>query len=195
MKFFTFQEVIISIISALILGIIFGCIYSASGILFYSLRKLISSVSAVYRNIDAFSKETVKKILSHKSFSKLSRLGENLCDAAVFLFFGISSLVLVYLTLDGVFRAYVFAVLIFAFVISVKTLGKSFCVLFDYIFRYLFKLVIYIEYLFLYPVNFIIKSLKTIIIKICAPIGKRIDEIKFRNTTNRKIMEIKKILD
>lgn len=193
MKFFTVEEIIFSVVFSLILGIAFGCIFSTSEAIFSSLNKLIFSPAAVYRKINNFSKESVEEIILYKPTSKLSHFSENIRDAILFSFFGIATLILVYITLDGIFRLYIAVTIAIAFILAKKTLGKLFCKIFERVFQCLYKSLVYIEYFILYPIHFILKFFKIRFIKLWRPINIRLTEKKNESLINKKISEIKNI--
>ena len=193
MKFFTLTEIIRSVILAFILGISFGCIHSASEKVFSSFSRLLSSVPSVYRKINTFSRASVEELLNRKSESKLTKLTSNICDAIIFTVFGICSLVLFYITLDGVFRIYVVTTLICGFFLAKKTLGNGFSRLYDWIFKILYRFILYVEYFALYPVYITVAFFKRFFIKIITPIKKRINKKRRLILERKKILEIKKV--
>ena len=192
MKFFTVEEIFYSIFFSFALGILCGCIFSASDVIFTSLNKVIISPLGVYRKIGCFSKKSVEELILYKPKTKATNLTKNILEAILFSFFGIGMLILVYSTLDGVFRLYVLITVALAFVLAKKTLGKLFCKTFERVFRYLYKALIYVEYFILYPVNFVFKFLKAKFIKAWRPIKAKITERRVQALINKKISEIKK---
>ena len=192
MKFFTSAEIIRSVVLAFTLGVFFGCIYSASGRIFSSLSRLLSSAPLVYRKIKSFSKTVVAELLYQKSESHLTNIALNVCDAIVFSAFGISSLILFYIALDGVFRIYVAATLIFGFFLAKKTIGSVFCRLYDWVFGFFYRFILYVEYTALYPVYIIVNFIKMIFAKVINPIKRRIGKRRRNSLKRKKINEIKK---
>ncbi len=194
MKFFTLQEIIYSVLSSFTLGLFYGCIYSASEVISSSVHKLIFSVPNVYLKADGFTKAKVKEIISDKPETKLTRFSENLTDAVIFTVFGIGALLLIYITLDGVFRIYVVVALVTAFILARKTLGKLFCALFERIFQILYTGIVCVEYLLLYPVRLFVNFIKETLGRIMRPIERKIIKKRSLLLSQKKILEIKKII-
>lgn len=192
MKFFTVQEIIKSILFSFITGVGFGCIYSASEVVFSSIRKIIYSLPAVFHSIPVFSKSFVETVVKQKSSTKFSRLSENIRDAIIFTFFGAVTLILMYLILDGIFRIYVIFILIAGFILSQKTIGSLFCRAFDFLFRFVYKILIYIEYLFLYPFYNVYSVIRALVKKIAGRISRYKINRRTDSLIKRKIMEINK---
>lgn len=192
MIFFSPSEIIYSIAYSFVLGIIFGCIYSASEVIFSSLNKLVRSVPTVYKNITTFSKKTVRDMLSVKYDSSISNFYKNIKDAVLFLFFGISTIILIYITLDGVFRLYVLLTLTASFILAKKTLGTIFCTLFEAVFRRFYIFVVYLEYFTLYPIRIFINYFKKILYRSLRPINAKIKKVRINKLIKRKINEVAK---
>jgi hypothetical protein len=128
-----------------------------------------------------------------KFFPKKIFLPQNIIDFIAFMFFGISSILLIYIVQDGIFRFYIVILIIFSGILSSKTLGNAFCRilnrLFDIIYLFLFKLFL----ILLFPVYKITEGIINLCKKFYYPIQIKKQYRKHKAITANKIREIKQI--
>ncbi len=124
MIYFKTSEIIFSIYSSAILGVIFGILYSSSLETLGYLKKFISLPFQCLKNARKFSVKRIFIISFEKNNTKISKISKNIYEFLIFTLFGCFTIILSYIALDGVFRLYVLVIIGFFFMISKSTIGN-----------------------------------------------------------------------
>jgi len=194
MKFFAFFEILRSVFLSAVTGFIFGCIYMASERIFLAVRKIIYLVPNVISCYKDFSYGTVYKKIKKQNIVKFTPVTQNIYEAILFLLFGIYTVLLTYIVLDGVFRIYILITVILFFFVAKKSIGNIFAKLFDKVFANLYFIFFLAFTVFIFPIykfiNVIVKFSKRVLMPL------QIFYLKWRSEKLiiKKKMEINKIL-
>ncbi len=164
MIFFTFSDFLNSIFLSSFTGIIFGCFYVASKSILISIKKFVVIFKDVYI---AFK---YKKRVMKDSYIHLSVVSSNIYEFILFSFFGLSTITVIYLTLDGVFRAYVVLIALLSFFISKNTVGTLFSKLYTYIFNKFYIVLFETLYIMLAPFLMLFNLIYSLIKKAILPL-------------------------
>ena len=183
MRYFTAHEIIRSLMVSIAFGLSCGCIYTASVSIFSAIKRLLLIIPSVFRKLNGSVCETVK--------SRKEKLGffKNLAELFLFLFFGICLNLLIYVTLDGVFRLYVPIVACIFFVVGKKSAGRIFEICFNYIFNLIYKLLFGMLSVILTPVYKLSRKLAALIsARLFSPVNACILTYNSNRLQKRKIM-------
>ena len=183
MRFFTTFEILNSILISILTGTFFGCVYSASESIFSAIRVMI------YIPIDAHNRICTKNSLRQKNKEGNFKFHilKNILEALLFLFFGVGVILMLYLTLDGVFRFYVITIVAIFFILGKNTLGEPFRKIFDCVFKKIYLILYNVVYFIMLPIYKAFLFLKKHIIKLILPL-----KIKIVNFKSKKLIKKKK---
>lgn len=124
MIYFETSEIIFSIYTSAILGLVFGFIYSSSLETLGYVKKFIYLPFQSAKNAVNFSIKRIFIISFEKNNSKIGKVSKNLYEFLIFTIFGCITILLSYVALDGVFRLYVLVIIGLFFILSKRTLGN-----------------------------------------------------------------------
>lgn len=193
MKFFSAVEILNSLFFSIIFGIISGCIYKSSVCIMCAIKKTILIPFDSLRLSGVFSLNKVINKCKNRKSVKLTLIEENIFEAILFSLFGLSTIFIIYIFLDGVFRFYIILTVVIFFIISVKTIAKWFEYVFEKIYGkiYFFELLIFSTLLF--PIIKVFSFVYYKIIKITAPLKMKYKISKSLCIEKKKINEIFKL--
>ena len=190
MKFFTTSEIFRSVIFAVLSGTLFGCIYKSSESLIFSLKKTLFLLIDSFDLSSNFTISKFKEIKSKRRSLKMSVLAKNIFEGIMFSLFGIATLLVLYICLDGIFRLYIIFITIIFFLLSQKTIAQYFSRIIEIIFNKVYSLLLFLLSLILIPFSKIIKVLKQMIKRIILPIKLKLKRERSLYLVKKKIKEI-----
>lgn len=189
MKFFATFEILQSVLLAAAAGLIFGCVYRASERIFFAFGKLLSLIPSVISTLGNFSRKAVKEKIRRKNTGMATPLMRNLFEAIVFLIFGIATLLLFYIALDGVFRVYVLITVVIFFVFAKRSLGKAFADIFDRIFFCIYYVLFISVGVILIPMYKLTNGFLKVLKKFYIPVSDKIRQKHSRRLIKTKIKD------
>ncbi len=190
MIYFSFSDIIKSIIAFLFLGV-------ASGIFYYAFYDFISFfLNLLKMPVKSISKFTKihKTSLKTKQNKIINNINAQFYDFVFVFICGIIYIVLGYIFLDGCFRVYTLIVLFISYIISYKTIGKAVS---NFISVILYRLLFCLEFVFyyiLYPIMFIVKMFFIAFSPIVLFIRKKHSDYIFSKLSIKKCKAISKSL-
>ena len=195
MIFFTFSEIVISLLCSIFLGVIFGGVYFASELLLSFVKGSFLIIPRAFLLSRKLSITNMKIQINAMKRVKLFAVEKNIFEFFVFLFFGISFIVLSYITLDGSLRAYMLIPLCLFGFISYKYLGNFFSSVFYRLFLGIYSIsVVSLAVCFLPLCRFYV-LLQRLFVFILFPLKLKIIKKRSLSLLNRKICMIYKISD
>ncbi len=166
MRYFSANEILISLIFAIFFGIASGGLYKSAECLTSSVRSVLSTVTSVWKASSIFDLNKEKS----EQNNKMIHIKQNTFDFFFFIFLGTLYIFLCYLTLDGVFRIYMLIFAAASFFISKKTLG----VLFRRVITFVFTILRWLVFVILYILTLPIKVTFRAVVRILSPPIRRI---------------------
>ena len=183
MKYFSANQILLSLIFSMLFGIAAGGLYKSASCTVSGVRCIFKSVISACKS-SSFSDFNDKK---QGQKHKIVYINQNIFDFFFFTTFGILYIVLCYITLDGVFRIYTLIFSAASFFISKNTLGAFFTRFINFIFGILTRVV----FIFFCIVTLPLKVLIKIIVRLMsAPTKRFIMRLKKRRST--KLMKKKR---
>ena len=147
MIYFTVNEIVRAMIYFFVFGIAYGVIYpSLSTIVRFVYYFLFSFFRAYKRYIK--SENWSKKSKQNK---KINTIRKQLLDFAFTVFAGIVYILMIYLLLDGVFRAFTAFFFVFGYLFSKKTIGNAMSKAISYSLGFILKVFDLFVYVISYP--------------------------------------------
>jgi len=153
MNFFSLEEVLISLLYSVIYGTVCGCLYKASARILRAIKKIFLFLFYVCK---LSQKPTYKDILVTAKNNEIipkSKIGKNIYEFILFLFFGTGLIILYYITLDSIFRVYIAITVVLFFFISKEFVGNIFVRVFDFLFNSVYFLLLYLFTFSFYPLH------------------------------------------
>ena len=194
MKFFSAVEILNSLFFSMFFGIISGCIYKSSVFIMCAIKKTFLIPFDSFKLSCDFSLNKVKYKWNTRSKLKLNLIEKIIFEAILFSIFGLSTLFIIYIFLDGVFRFYIILTVVIFFIISVKTIAKWGGIVFEKIYGKIY----FIELLFfssiLLPITKVLLFIYTKLAKITAPIKIKYKISKSICIEKKKINETFKLI-
>lgn len=190
MKFFTASEIFSSVIFAVLTGTIFGCIYKCFESLICALKKIIFIFFDSFFLSADFSIQKFNEAKIKRKNLKMSLFLKNIFEGIMFTLFGIATLLLLYICLDGVFRVYIIVIAVIFFIISVKTIAQGFSRLFDWVFNKAYSMVLFLLSIILVPFSKVITVLSRLAKRIILPIKLKMQAARSQYIVKKKIKEI-----
>lgn len=178
MKFFSFYEILNSVISSFSIGLIFGALYNGAKSIFFYLFSFVYLLPG--KIIKLFFFEKKKRMQSGRKIS------DNLVDFMYFILFGTAILITVYITLDGVLRLYFFLFAVFAFFLGSHFLGTRLKIIIEFIMGNAYRYTESVLNFIFKPLDFLFKKIK---IKAGKIKGVLIDKRLIRRS--KKLMQVK----
>ena len=194
MRFFTVYEIFKSIILSVFAGFLFGGLYCVSENIFTSIKKTILIIPHSIKLLSDFSLQKAKMYIRKEKKVKLNIVTKNIFEAIIFLVIGIFTIILFYISLDGIVRIYVILITATFFLITKKFIGKFFSFVFERIFGVIYSILLIPVCVLLFPIYKILGLTKKLIVKMLAPIKSYIEKNHSKNLVQRKLFEIEKIL-
>ena len=182
MIFFSYSEIISAIVASATLGILSGGIYKSFLIILFVAIDIIKILPRVFRHapLAALNNFNLKGEIGSKKLTK------NISDFFFFALIGLIYILLSYIYLDGVFRLY----MLFFFLVGFLTAHKTLSVIFEYILiralGLIYKVLFFMLYVLLFPLNMIIHAL----IRILAPIMLKLSKMHSMRKS-QKILSLK----
>lgn len=190
MKFFTASEIFRSVLFAAISGTLFGCLDKSFECLICALKKTLFIFFDSFSLSSNFNIKRFNEIKSKRKNLKMSMLLKNIFEGIMFSLFGIATLLLLYICLDGVFRIYIIVITVIFFLISAKTIAQGFSRLFDMLFDKFYSMLLFLFSLILVPFSKAIMMLSQIIKKLSLPIKLKIIKTRSKYIMKKKIKEV-----
>jgi hypothetical protein len=173
-----------------IAGVFFGCVYRSSERILIAIRKIICLLPNVISALGCFSYKNISQKIKEHNIVKLTVIGKNLYEAALFLLFGIGLVILNYVTLDGVFRIYVLIIVSAFFFISKKSIGDLFSKIFDRIFGVFYFISFWVMAVLVFPLYKLIKLFVASAKKTIAPVQRKCIILRSKKLILRKKNEV-----
>ena len=184
MRFFTTFEILNSVLLSILTGVFFACIYAASESIVSAIHKLLFIFHSLYAKFSGHNE------VRHKNTKANTPVLKNISEMLLFLFFGVCIILLLYLTLDGVFRLYILIIVAFSYAVGIKTLGKIFKRIFDLIFEKVYSFILTLLYYLLLPVYKFTFKIKKNLISVFIPLVIKHRKSKSKQLTERKKKEV-----
>lgn len=195
MKFFTAIEILRSIFLSVIAGTLFGCLYRAAEVILISLRKIVFLLPNAMSAAGSLKSRGISEYINRKRRIKLSPVAKNIFDFFIFLFFGISLILLYYVTLDGIFRIYVLITVSLCFTVAQRFFGKPFAAVFDWVFSKIYFVLFLLLTICTFPIVKAVKFVKKQVTKLIVPIRAKYVNKRSQWLIKRKLMEVKEKLE
>lgn len=195
MKFFTLEEIIISVFVSMMSGIVMGGIYSASYAIYVFLYRIVFVVKESFLIAGKYSSESIKSSNRRISEITVGTISKNVFEGFLFTLFGLSVIILYYILLDGIFRLYVLFLIGITFFFSSKFFGAVFNKTVKYILDFITLLLLSALGLIISPFYYVFFISRRLFRAIYAPIrnkalksnSKRIYIKKIKIISNLKI--------
>ncbi len=192
MKFFTVAEILNSVFLSAFSGVIFGCVYECFEAILSCTRKILNIFYDVIRVLPLFSRKNVNNIIKNKECVKASAFTGNLYEGTFFFIFGIFFILLLYITLDGIFRVYILATVLIFFVLSKRYLGAPAAKAINKILNSVYTVVFWSVLILFIPPFKLFRLIKGAYMKIASPIKLRKLKKHSKKLISKKISEIQK---
>ena len=193
MIYFTRLELLNSIFASVFFGVLFGLMYSTLNELFSFLTSLFRLLPGVINNSAYISRDGIKSLVMNKNNS-VSPLIKTFLDFSYFLLFGLSLILVTYVTLDGVFRYYV-PLIAFSVFLLINNINKS---IFSGIIKtildsILFIYVLILELIMYLPIK-LIKHTNKLFASVILKSKKRHASHRTKKLKEKKLKELKELL-
>lgn len=190
MKFFTFYEIINSLLAAAVYGILCGCLYRASACILTLAVKTLGiprDIALIFRKLSLKHSFYLSRQNPKLTYSKI---WTNLFDFITFLLFGIGLVFLYYVFLDGVFRIYVLLAVALGFLLAKSTVGKYFSIALRTLYSYVYCILLLFLGVFLLPFKRLFEYISKLARHIFTPFMEKIRREVSKNVLNRKKRQI-----
>ena len=185
MMFFEFSEFTYSSVFSLILGALFGGIYSS----FNLFVEWVLSIIGIPRRIFLAVNFKALNVCSKNNIK--SKVAIHFCDFSFVVIMGLCFILLTYIMLDGIFRLYMLIFFVFGFCFSKRTLGIFAKRILKKIFDFIYSFLIRVSYVLIFPLKFFSRIF---IVPICKYIVCLSRKANSRGLLNKKIFRIKNSL-
>ena len=193
MNYFTAGDILFSILTTLIYGFVFGMLYKSLQEILFIFKRLITLIPCAIIICDQIPISGIKKHLKSKNnITKLS-VSRHILDFLYFSCFGITLILINYVTLDGVVRLYIPLIAIISFITANLTLGDLASKILYKVFNKIYlALFIACSIVFRYPVKLFKILLEKVKLKYLT-FNKKINARRSKKLIEKKINEIKNV--
>ena len=191
MNYFTSGDILFSILTTLIYGFAFGMLYKSLQEILFIFKRIITLIPCAIIICDQIPIRGIKKHIKSKNNIRKLSVSRHILDFLYFSCFGITLILINYVTLDGVVRLYIPLIAIISFIIANLTLGDLASKILYKAFNKIYLAVfIACSILFRYPVKLFKILLKKVKLKYLA-LNKIINARRSKKLIEKKINEIK----
>ncbi len=189
MIYFHNDEILFSVLSFFVLGILSGGIYTSLVCFFLFIKVCVSTPKRLYLK---YKNKINTRIKIEQNFEK-TKIGIQLSDFTFVYFWGILFILFSYLFLDGLFRIYTLAVFGIGYFVSKKTLGQFFSKAILFLLNFTLRTIDFVFNFILYPFFIAADILKRLISPIIVLIQKKYRREKYKLLLNKKLKEIENL--
>jgi len=188
MNFFSFYDIINSLLLSSVFGIALGGIYSSFEAIIKGLYSL--TVMPIRVLIGRTRSEIINELRKENSKTSRTVILQAVYDFFFFVAAGILYVIVCYIALDGVFRLYMLLASLSFFLLSNKTLGKAFNLAIRFLFVTTSQILFPCLFALAYPIRLLFSVLKAPILKLCSKAKHCIGVSRANRIKKKKIKEM-----